>query len=117
MKYRFTITFVILTAMFVNATLAQVAPTPQAALERGKTDSLTKDNYRQTLQSLHITLPVLPPQADDSTRPPNSLPRTNGSGYTDTQGRSLTRSPWGAWVNYKEDGIAFSQTTRGQSQV
>nr|WP_084406930.1 acetylxylan esterase [Pedobacter panaciterrae] len=103
MKYIFRITAFVVIALAAENTFAQTLTKEQAALERTKTDSLTKVNYQQTLQSLGIKLPVLPPQADDPARPKNSVPRANGSGYTDAKGMSLTRSPWGAWVNYDED--------------
>jgi hypothetical protein len=102
MKYIKT-TLIVLVTLSATSTFAQVLTKEQAALERAKTDSLTKVNYQQTLQSLGIKLPVLPQQADDLSRPKNAVPRPNGSGYTDAEGRSLNRSPWGAWVNYNEE--------------
>lgn len=48
-------------------------------------------------------MPTLPPLADDSNRPKNTIPRSTGSGYTDVQGRSYMRSLWGAWINYDEE--------------
>ncbi|MGY4385744.1 hypothetical protein ACVWYN_002790 [Pedobacter sp. UYP24] len=103
MSNHYKITFVTLTTLVANVTLAQVPPKAQAAQERAKTDSLTKENYQQTLQSLGIKLPVLPPMAEDPMRPKNSTLKTNGRGYVDSRGQSLTRSSWGAWVNYSED--------------
>ena len=91
-------TLVVLTVLFVISVHAQVTEK-----ERAKTDSLTKLNYQQTLQSLGVKLPVLPQQADDPARPKNAVARANGNGYTDVQGRSLPRSPWGTWVNYSEE--------------
>lgn len=90
-------------ALATETTLAQIPTKERAAIEREKTDALTKANYQQLLQSLAIKLPVLPSLANDPNRPKNAIPRSNGDGYTDAQGRSLTRSLWGAWINYDED--------------
>ena len=103
MRTYFKTTLLVLTVLVAENAGAQVADQQKAALERAKTDSLTKANYQQILQSLAIQLPVLPPLPDDPNRPKNSIPRSNGSGYTDALGRSLTRSAWGTWVNYDED--------------
>jgi len=102
MKTGFKITLLALSVLATNCAVAQVSK-EQAARDRAKTDSMTKANYQQTLQSVGVKLPTLPPQAEDPTRPKNSVPRANGSGYTDAKGMSLTRSPWGAWVNYSEE--------------
>jgi len=102
MKIYLKITLTFLIASTTQITVAQVSK-EQTTRNRTKTDSLTKANYQQTLKSISVQLPVLPAQADDPTRPPGAVPRSNGNGYTDAKGMSLTRSPWGAWVNYSED--------------
>lgn len=93
----------ILAVSFAATAQGQVIAKPQAPLDRSKIDSLTKLNYQQLLQRLAIQLPSLPPLAEDPKRPKNSIPRVNGTGYTDAEGRSLTRSLWGDWVNYEEE--------------
>lgn len=103
MKYRFKIVVLALATLVAGNVLGQNITKQQEALEKAKTDSLTKVNYRQLLQSLAIELPALPPEADDPNRPKNTIPRSNGSGYTDAQERSYMRSLWGAWINYDED--------------
>ncbi|WP_214070388.1 hypothetical protein [Mucilaginibacter sp. dw_454] len=103
MKSYLKICLFALIALVANSSLAQVTPKQQAAMERAKTDSLTKVNYRETLQSLGIKLPILPSMADDPNRPKNSISRSDGSGYTDAHGQSLHRTLWGTWVNYDED--------------
>lgn len=100
MKYVFTIVFS--TALAITAA-AQQPTKDQAALEKLRVDSLNKANYQQVLQSLSIQLPVLPALSEDPNRPKNAVPRTNGVGYVDANGRSLTRSAWGDWVNYDEE--------------
>jgi len=102
MKIYLKITLTFLIALTRQVAVAQVSK-EQAARDRAITDSLTKANYQQTLKIVGVQLPVLPPQADDPTRPQGAVPRSNGNGYTDAKGMSLTRSPWGAWVNYSED--------------
>jgi len=102
MKSSLKTALLVLVVLMSASARAQVSK-EQAARDRAKTDSLTKADYQQTLQSLGIKLPVLPLQSDDPTRPQGAVPRSNGNGYTDAKGMSLTRSPWGAWVNYSED--------------
>ncbi|SDH49050.1 Glycosyl hydrolase family 76 [Dyadobacter soli] len=78
----------------------------------------TKD-YQQLLKSLKIRLPVLPPLVDDPNRPQNTIPRSNGTGYTDTQGRSYMRSLWGAWINYDQVPliVIVSSNVSGNNQT
>jgi hypothetical protein len=102
MKNCIKITLCVLIALVTGIASAQVSTRQQAALDKAKTDSLTKVNYQQMLHSLAITLPVLPPMATDPNRPQATIPRSSGSGYTDAQGRSYMRTLWGAWINYDE---------------
>ncbi|WP_316823918.1 hypothetical protein [Pedobacter miscanthi] len=93
--------------LLVSATLATQTATGQSSQqktgqERAKTDSLTKLNYQQVLQRLAIKLPTLPPQAEDPNRPKNAIVKGKGVGYNDDQGRNISRSAWGAWINYDE---------------
>ncbi len=103
MKNCIKITLCVLIALVTGIASAQVSTRQQAALDKAKTDSLTKVNYQQMLHSLGITLPVLPPMATDPNRPQITIPRSSGGGYTDAQGRSYSRTLWGAWINYDED--------------
>lgn len=103
MKYGLKLTVMSLITLLGLDASGQVNTAQQAALERAKTDSLTKANYQQQLHSLGILLPALPDPANDPSRPQNAVPRTNGSGYVDDQGRSVNRNQWGGWVNYDEN--------------
>lgn len=102
MKYSCKIILAIYTSLVAGTAIGQALSKEQAALEKVKTDSLTKVDYQYLLKNLDIHLPVLPPVAEDPNRPKNTFPRSTGSGYTDAQGRSYSRSQWGAWINYDE---------------
>lgn len=54
MKYCFISIIVIFTNLLVETALGQALTKEQAAVEKAKTDSLTKVNYQQILKSLNI---------------------------------------------------------------
>jgi hypothetical protein len=77
-----------------SATLGPVATQGMSAAE----------DRQRMMDLLHLSEPgPLPPLAEDTNRPPNTLPAGRGSNYTDDQGNTYVRSGWGHWSNYDEN--------------
>ncbi len=73
----------------------------QAARDKIATDS--KLEWERTLAQLHITMPVLPPAAEDPTRPKNLLQKpTSANNWYDADDNTYVRTAWGKWSNYDD---------------
>jgi protein-S-isoprenylcysteine O-methyltransferase Ste14 len=87
-----------------SADAAQPSPPSgmPTAEERRQLGKLADEDRRKMMEWLHLSEPVLPPQADDPRRPSNVQPVGGASpNWTDgVPGHTIVRSGWGSWSNY-----------------
>lgn len=91
---------VILTAQTTDFS-AMTSAQREAYLNRIRAAS--REGWRLALSRQHITLPNLPPAAEDSHKPAGLSQKTPGSfAWNDTAGYTYVRSAWGTWSSYDE---------------
>ena len=81
---------------------AQTPPTPDPAVEKARRLALATADWQLMLNTLHLTLPALPPPATDPARPAGTAQRPGFSSWFDAAGNRYIRSSWGRWTNYDQ---------------
>jgi hypothetical protein len=82
--------------------LSKMSPDERKAAQ-AKIEAASRVDWQNMMNLLGLKTPVLVPQMEDSTRPPNLTQKVAGSGYWfDSAGSQLTRTMWGNWTNYDE---------------
>ncbi|MGI4834301.1 MAG: hypothetical protein ACRYFK_12665 [Janthinobacterium lividum] len=67
-----------------------------------KQNAAAQVDWQQMIDQLHLTLPALPPPADDPRRPAGTTQRPGSPNWYDPAGYMYVRSAWGSWSNYDE---------------
>ncbi|GAB3741097.1 hypothetical protein GCM10028816_49190 [Spirosoma lituiforme] len=62
----------------------------------------SQEDWQKMMIKLHLTLPTLPPPADDPERPAHLKQKEGSTNWFDEAGNTHIRSGWGIWSNYDE---------------